>query len=44
MKTLLVGIVAILALSAFLVVKQKHTPVTKNIAYGAGEELDHALR
>jgi hypothetical protein len=43
MKKLMAGLVAILALCGFLVIKQKITPVTKNIAYGTGEELEYKV-
>ena len=43
MKKLLTGFFLILGLCGFLVVKQKTTPVTKNISYGTGEELEYRV-
>ena len=41
MKYLIIGIVLVVALCGFLASRQKTIPVTKNIAYGTGEELEY---
>ena len=43
MKKLVTGIVLSLALSSFLLYKSKEIPVTKNISYGTGEELEYRV-
>ena len=43
MKHLFVGLVLVIALCGFLIVGKKSVPVTKNISYGAGEELEYRV-
>lgn len=41
MKRVLMGCLMLFLLSGFLAVSQRETPVTRNISYGVGEELEY---
>ncbi len=43
MKKLVIGLALVIALCSFLVNRQQDIPVTKNISYGAGEELEYRV-
>lgn len=43
MRRLLVGLISVFLLSSFLATQKKETPLTRNISYGVGEELEYRV-